>query len=376
LRLKAAVLLRQLMIVVIIGMLGVFSGYVAAASGPSGTAAGESAPTFFTTASPPVMANGATYRDWLYRLFGQLLGFQGALREEPALDRPAVTINRDVLIGQVLGDKTAIGPAVSAPITTRPTAVHTEESAASWRPREYKVGAGDTLSGIARRFGLQPETLVDVNLLSNPDLLVIGRVLVIPPTDGKLYEVQEGDVLWAIADRFQVDIADIIDANELADPAVLYAGEALFIPGAAEAEPAVSAIAAGSPLREHLLWPVAAVGRISSPFGPRMGTMHTGVDIAVPRGTAITAAARGRVVAASWLGAYGRAVVLTHPRSGWKTLYAHALRLVVSEGQWVTAGQTIGYVGTSGRSTGPHLHFEVIIDGQPRDPLQYLDRDQ
>lgn len=117
------------------------------------------------------------------------------------------------------------------------------------------------------------------------------------------------------------------------------------------------------------VWPVQ--GYISSEYGPRWGRMHTGIDIAAPSGTPIGAAKAGEVIYADQLGAYGNLVAVDHGDSV-VTLYAHQSRIAVAEGQEVSQGQTVGYVGSTGRSTGNHLHLEVRIDAQPRNPRPYL----
>jgi murein DD-endopeptidase MepM/ murein hydrolase activator NlpD len=117
------------------------------------------------------------------------------------------------------------------------------------------------------------------------------------------------------------------------------------------------------------IWPVDGV--ITSGYGPRWGRMHTGIDIAARGGTPIVAAKEGEVIYADWLGGYGQLVAVDHGDSV-VTLYAHQSRMAVSEGQEVTQGQVVGYVGTTGHSTGNHLHFEVRIDAEPRNPRPYL----
>jgi murein DD-endopeptidase MepM/ murein hydrolase activator NlpD len=117
------------------------------------------------------------------------------------------------------------------------------------------------------------------------------------------------------------------------------------------------------------IWPVRGV--ITSGYGYRWGRMHTGIDIAAPSGTSIGAAKEGEVIYADWLGGYGQLVAVDHGDSV-VTLYAHQSKMAVAEGQEVTQGQVIGYVGTTGHSTGNHLHFEVRIDAHPRDPRPYL----
>jgi murein DD-endopeptidase MepM/ murein hydrolase activator NlpD len=118
-----------------------------------------------------------------------------------------------------------------------------------------------------------------------------------------------------------------------------------------------------------LSWPVS--GPVTSPFGMRWGRMHEGIDIAVPLGSAVHAAAAGRVVYAGWLGGYGNLVVLDHG-GGLSTAYGHNTSIAVSVGQDVAAGDVIASSGSTGHSTGPHVHFEVRVNGAPVDPLGYL----
>lgn len=119
----------------------------------------------------------------------------------------------------------------------------------------------------------------------------------------------------------------------------------------------------------RLAWP--AQGPVTSPFGQRWGRMHTGIDIGAGMGASITAAAAGTVIVAGWVEGYGNTVVIDHG-GGISTLYGHQSSIHVSVGQAVSAGQEIGLVGSTGHSTGPHLHFEVRVNGTPVDPLGYL----
>jgi murein DD-endopeptidase MepM/ murein hydrolase activator NlpD len=116
-------------------------------------------------------------------------------------------------------------------------------------------------------------------------------------------------------------------------------------------------------------WPVS--GPITSPFGMRWGTLHPGIDIGVPTGTAIHAAGSGTVIWCGWMSGYGNLVMIDH-HNGLATLYGHQSRIAIGCNEQVTQGQTIGYVGCTGFCTGPHLHFEVRLDGNPVDPLGYL----
>ena len=124
-----------------------------------------------------------------------------------------------------------------------------------------------------------------------------------------------------------------------------------------------------TPSAAGLIWPVS--GPVVSPFGMRWGRMHEGIDIAVGYGTPIHAAASGRVVYAGWMSGYGNLVAIDHG-NGLSTAYGHQSRIAVSNGQTVSQGQVIGYVGCTGHCFGPHLHFEVRINGTPVDPMGYL----
>lgn len=129
-------------------------------------------------------------------------------------------------------------------------------------------------------------------------------------------------------------------------------------------------------VEKNFKWPVPGVYRITSGFGPRVdpvyGTMgfHSGVDIAAPTGKIVIAAADGEVGYAGWNGGYGNVIYITH-NGGYETRYAHLSRTAVKKWQKVKAGDIIGYVGSTGKSTGPHLHFEIRINGQAVDPLGF-----
>jgi murein DD-endopeptidase MepM/ murein hydrolase activator NlpD len=136
-----------------------------------------------------------------------------------------------------------------------------------------------------------------------------------------------------------------------------------------QAAQAAAGTSDGSPSAAGLIWPVN--GPVTSPFGMRWGRMHEGIDIGVPAGTPIRAAAAGTIIYAGWLGGYGNLVAIDHG-NGLSTAYGHQSSIAVGYGQTVAQGQVIGYVGSTGHSTGPHLHFEVRVNGAPVDPLGYL----
>ena len=151
----------------------------------------------------------------------------------------------------------------------------------------------------------------------------------------------------------------IAEANALAAEDARIRGRLAAAQGATDSTPSASG----------LIWPVN--GPVTSPFGYRWGRLHAGIDIGVPYGTPIHAAAAGTVVLAAWTGGYGNYTCIDHG-GGLATCYAHQSSYAVSTGAQVSQGQVIGYVGSTGHSFGAHLHFEVRINGNPVDPLGYL----
>ena len=189
------------------------------------------------------------------------------------------------------------------------------------------------------------------------DLSPLETVVVTPNT-----------TLYGLAKQYDTTVSQLLAWNDV-DPGCLQVGSFLYLPPADEAAPAF-----GKPKLEtglfSLHWP--ADGVITSPFGERERNYHYGLDIAADAGTEIHAAAAGRVTEADWKNdAYGWAVMIDHG-SGVETLYGHCQSLLVEEGQWVDAGDTIALMGSTGNSTGPHVHFEVRLAGECANPSVYL----
>ncbi|MDR1376193.1 MAG: LysM peptidoglycan-binding domain-containing M23 family metallopeptidase [Synergistaceae bacterium] len=252
----------------------------------------------------------------------------------------------------------------------------------------YVVAAGDSLWSIANSQNLEVDTLVGSNTFKNSALLHPGAVLRIPNQDGIFYKFKNGDKIEAIAKRYQVSVDKIRKVNPTVDFVSLKAGNEIFLPGArpeaiaetAEKKSGSSAGKSGSSgsiqkASRSFRWPV--MGKINSPFGwrrhpiTRRRDFHTGLDIKASRGTIIRSSREGQVVYSGWMGGYGKVVVVEHSR-GQSTLYAHCSSLLVKQGAKISVGQNIARVGSTGRTTGPHLHFEVRNGNSPVNPLQYL----
>lgn len=234
----------------------------------------------------------------------------------------------------------------------------------------HHVQPGETLGHIAALYGTTTQNLASINSLSNPNNIRVGQVLVVA-IEPSLHIVTPGESLWAIAQEYGVTVNSILQFNNLPDPNHVLPGQRLIIPPAGGGDAATVMALQVLTQQDLLTWPVRGGGIISSLFGPRNDRIHKGLDIAATTGTPILAAADGRVTYADWAGTYGMLVVIDHG-DGLLTRYAHASRIRVSNGQQVRAGQHIADVGSTGRSTGPHLHFEVEIRGEVIDPLTML----
>jgi len=235
----------------------------------------------------------------------------------------------------------------------------------------HEVQPGDSVFTISREYEVDPAAIVVANNLSNPNLILPGQELLIPPPGQILHQVVSGDTLYSLGDYYSVNWKDIAASNEISVEAELKQGQLLTIPGGTI--PASiwnrGVLSRGGDGQISFIWPLK--GRITSYFGPRWGKFHYGIDIGQPCGTPIRAAASGVVKVACWQGSYGYVVFVEH-ENGWETRYGHASRLLVKQGQWVNQGEKIALVGETGNATGPHLHFEIRYQGTPRNPLNYL----
>lgn len=246
--------------------------------------------------------------------------------------------------------------------------------------RDYVIKEGDTLSGVAEKFGVSIDTIKWANEAVDWKKLKPGTTIKVPPVTGLVYKVRPGDTIYSIAKKFETSEQAIVDFpfNTFSDDETfaLVAGQTLIVPDGVMPD----AVIPTTPRFANILTPDAgAVAATGSFVWPAYGRItqgyrwyHQAVDIANRDGGAILAADAGVVAVAGWSTVgYGNHVVINHG-NGYSTLYAHLSSLAVVAGQRVARGSTLGQMGSTGRSTGTHLHFEIQAPGGKVDPLGYL----
>jgi len=246
----------------------------------------------------------------------------------------------------------------------------------------YTVGEGDTLSSIGEKFKISSDALKYVNSLTDYSILSIGQTIVIPPVSGLIHTIEEGDTMASIAEKYDVAPQAVADFNYVLDTSKLALGDELVIPGAKVPQPVIPVVAlaptivtapgdapSASPSKSFCVWPTST--RIITQY---FTWYHNGVDISKPSGMGMPplyACRSGTVVRSGWdpFG-LGLNVRIDHG-NGYETVYGHMSSIYVSYGQSVSRGEAIGLMGSTGRSTGPHVHFMVKYNGVPQNPLNY-----
>ncbi len=319
--------------------------------------------TFVITSATLMMYSGTAYAG-LFSFVGSL--FEGssasaktipsiqsqnlqtiALLQAPANINPKESVIADIV--PVNNNETLVADLVSAN-TVDNNNYNTQIST-------YVVREGDTISGVSRMFNVSVNTVLWANNLNGKSILKVGRTLTILPVTGISYTVKKGDTIKNIAGKYNADITDILNYNDLTLSTPLSIGDSIIIP---DVELSASDIA-----RSTVLSTNRAISGFVRPIVGGRKTQgihgHNGVDLAAPMGTPIVASAAGTVIISrtgGWNGGYGNYIVISHP-NGTQTLYAHNFKNLVSAGERVTQGETIALMGSTGNSTGPHVHFEI-----------------
>jgi len=230
----------------------------------------------------------------------------------------------------------------------------------------HVIQRGENISNLAISFGLNQDTIISVNKITAARLLQVGRVLKIPNQDGIYHTVRNGETLETIAARYKADSESIKTANELFSDKVS-TGTDLFIPGARLDWARLQEING-----DLFIWPVNGAvtsnyGWRRDPFNRSRRQFHNGIDIRGSVGTPVRAAMAGRVSVVGFDRVFGNYIIVNH-NSGYRTLYGHLSVIRTRTGAYVAAGERIGDVGSTGQSTGSHLHFTVYKNGVTVNP--------
>jgi LysM repeat protein len=278
---------------------------------------------------------------------------QAAVNQDPNPDKPGETV-------PVVGGETLVADIASNNVS--------ESDTSNTQISTYVVREGDTISGVAKMFKVSVNTVLWANNLTSRSVLQAGQTLVILPISGITYTIKKGDTIQGIAKTYKADANDILNYNDMTLAATLVVGQTLIIPDGELAAPTPKPGIHNGKVYEPLLDNVRNLPSYPGYYMCPVGVVtqglhgHNAIDVGAPSGTPIGAAAGGTVIIdkmnGGWNGGYGNYVVVSH-NNGTQTLYAHMQGSAVSAGDTVVKGQTIGSVGSTGMSTGPHVHFEI-----------------
>ncbi len=295
-----------------------------------------------------------------------------------------VGISSILLVGMIFLVVRAMKPEiisiVSAPATSRPTNLQ------DFTPffqipgvhfSIYHPVSGETYLSMAKKFDLLETTLRSLNQANDNSQPQEGTPIFIPSKDGIFHFVHSGQSLADIARAYEISLKVVLQANRKKEDSDLHSGEVLYLPGGIYLT------------RQDVRWLALAsigtskgfikptTGRFADGFGYRIHPIthklafHEGLDLAPGFGARVVASQDGRVLFANLKNGYGKVIILDHG-AGLTSWYAHLDEILVKPNQWVKQGELIGKVGNTGRVTGPHLHFEVRLNGKPQNPLLYL----
>lgn len=234
----------------------------------------------------------------------------------------------------------------------------------------YRVKKGDMIGFIADEFNLTSDTIISVNSIKSSRLIQIGQYLKIPSMSGILYTVKsDSETPESIAQKYKVDATKCALANNLEITSNLKAGSTIFVPDAAldwVTRQEINGDLFKKPIHSWYYFS-SLYGWRNSPFDSSKRTFHGGIDMACPTGTSVFPALEGTVIKTSYNEVYGNYIIVKH-HSGYQTLYGHLSKIVCKKGDFVYTNTVIGKVGSTGMSTGPHLHFTVYKNGRSVNP--------
>ncbi len=226
----------------------------------------------------------------------------------------------------------------------------------------YVVKKGDTLYGISKKYNLEVSKLMKLNNLSS-NIIYLGQKLKVEEKKKKVYVVKKGDTLFSLSKNNNITLKKLKKINNIKNNNI-YIGQKLYF------EKSVNNI----PL--NFRWPIIWRGATSQwgyrtdPITGKKKVKHSGIDLKANLGTSVYAPEKGKVILASWINGYGYTVIMDHGY-GYTTLFGHLSKIKVKKGQVVKKGSLIAKSGNSGRSTGPHLHYEIRYKNNPLNPLKF-----
>jgi hypothetical protein len=292
---------------------------------------------------------------------------EGGAVQPIQVSEPAFLPEENLMVSEDILSSAKGGPCVIPPL---------------FRVNLYRAKNGDSLWNLSKDKG--PDffwTLLSVNRLDKAHEISIGQEIKIPNQCGILHTVKDSETLEDIALQYGVGIRNIIRVNRILNPNEIKQGIDMFVPGARVSQALSKELMQKSGIPPKFAWPCRRTARISSGFGYRKDpfsgrrAFHAGLDLAPGYGARVEASMDGIVTFAGRMGGYGKLIVIRH-REGFQTRYGHLsqIRSGIRRGKFVRQGQRIGSVGSTGRSTGPHLHFEIRKSGRPQNPLKYIGR--
>jgi murein DD-endopeptidase MepM/ murein hydrolase activator NlpD len=318
----------------------------------------------FITALSPIIALSTTAHAGLFSFMSSAISHEASAKVEPKSEGPnsqkiallQAAVNTDPNPNKASNIPPVNGNVLVADLATEATGGPED---ANTQISVYTVRPGDNLSTIADMFDVSVSTIMWANDISKASSIQPGQTLVILPVSGINYTIKKGDTIKGIVTKYKADLDEVLNYNGISLDTTLVVGESIIIPDAELQTVVPTRTVAGSKSTPNY------AGYYTRPIsgGTRTQGIHgyNAVDLAAPVGTAIYASAAGRVIASvagGWNGGYGSYIIISHG-NGTQTLYAHNSKNLVRLGQQVEKGDKIGAVGSTGKSTGPHVHFEI-----------------
>ncbi len=302
------------------------------------------------------MPSSSAYNKMLNEISPEQISYNTSSISEVPTVTSAVTLENatDIFYNTITSDNTLVG-----------------DGTIGMKYDEYVIEEGDNLTTISKKIGVNLDTLVSVNKITNANRLRPGQKIVIPNRNGLLYTIKKDETIEEVTDRYDVSLNRVLSFNKINDVNDIEVGDDIFLPGAKYTlDERIDKFG-------QMFSLPTTITRISSVFGYRIHpitgvrTKHMGVDIPGRLNTPIYASRKGKVIFAGYSGGYGNLVIVRHDK-GYTTYYGHLNSITTRAGATVGVGVMIGRMGSTGRSTGSHLHFEVRRNGVALNPADFI----